>query len=57
MSGGQVTPWPQERDGYLMELMSLDLTFAEIARCMGISRNAVAGRFQRLRNRMGWQAR
>ena len=48
--------WSPAQDALLMELMADDRSFGQIARVMRLSRNAVMGRFNRLRVAMGWQA-
>ena len=49
-------PWPPAKDAALMDLVASDITLAECARRMNLSRNAVIGRFFKLRQAMGWQA-
>lgn len=48
--------WSQDMDDRLMELISLDWTFGQIAMALVVSKDAVSGRFSRLRKEMGWQA-
>lgn len=48
--------WTKEDDDRLMELVSEGLSFIEIGRRMGLSRDAASGRFARLRKAMGEQA-
>lgn len=48
--------WSPAQDALLMELVSLDMTFAQVAVRMRLTRNQVMGRFDRLRQAMGGQA-
>lgn len=60
MSGPRKTdrlrPWPSDLDDTLMSLVAEGWSFERIARVLSLSRNAVIGRFHRLRQAMGWQA-
>lgn len=49
--------WTEDKDALLMDLMADGCSFIRIGRIMGISHNAVAGRFRRLRQAMGPQAK
>lgn len=52
----KVHNWTEEDDATLMELMSEEWTFGEIAVEMDLERDQVSSRFLRLRHKMGWQA-
>jgi len=49
-------PWGARRDSILMDLVSQGCTMQQVADHLRVSRNAIVGRFNRLRQRMGWQA-
>ena len=50
--------WSPEDDSRLTELVSLDEhSFSEIGRMMKRSKGSAIGRFKRLRDAYGWQAR
>lgn len=49
--------WSRRMDMALMDLIADGHSFITTASTMGISKDAVAGRFRRLAERMGWQAK
>lgn len=58
MSGKGCRPanaWPQERTDHLCDLVAQGFGFTAVSARMGMSRNAVLGRFNRIRKSYGWQ--
>lgn len=48
--------WPAAKDAAMMDLIADGVSLAECSRRMNLSRNAVIGRFYKIRQAMGWQA-
>lgn len=53
MPAGRDTAWPEARDARLLALWAQDLSASEIGRKLGVGKNAVVGRLNRLRRRLG----
>ena len=49
--------WSENRDAELMDLIAEERSFTEIGRIMKISKGQASGRFKRLRDAMGGQAK
>jgi len=49
--------WSEARDAELMDLIAEERSFTEIGRIMNISKDQASGRFKRLRDAMGRQAK
>lgn len=49
--------WTEDRDSELMEHISRDRSFTQTAKLMGLNTDQISGRFKRLRDMMGEQAR
>lgn len=49
--------WTEDRDAELMENIARDRSFTQTAKMMGLNTDQISGRFKRLRDAMGWQAK
>lgn len=56
MSGGY-KHWTQDRDDQLMEGIASGLSIENSGKRLGLTKGAAIGRFNRLKQQMGWQAR
>lgn len=49
--------WTEHLDAELMEHVAQERSFTEIGKIMGVSKDQASGRFKRLRDAMGGQAK